>query len=62
MMWHKMTCVMMAVAGMTVAQAAELPPASYQQLPQWRGFNLLEKFYWRGKQERFVEKDFQLIN
>jgi aryl-phospho-beta-D-glucosidase BglC (GH1 family) len=62
MMWHKMTCVMMAVAGMTVAQAAELPPASYQQLPQWRGFNLLEKFMWNGQQRRFVEKDFQLIS
>ncbi|MGI5923747.1 MAG: glycoside hydrolase family 5 protein [Lentisphaeria bacterium] len=62
MKWQKMSCVMVAVVGMSVVQAAELPSAGYQQLPKWRGFNLLEKFMWNGKQRRFLEKDFALIS
>ncbi len=35
-----------------------LPDASWQKLPRWRGFNLLEKFN-VGKNTAFVESDFQ---
>lgn len=38
---------------------AELPDATYDKLPRWRGFNLLEKF--NGRNERFVEDDFRMI-
>lgn len=34
-------------------------PALWRQLPRWRGFNLLEKFY---RNERFRERDFQWIS
>ncbi|MDR0336499.1 MAG: glycoside hydrolase family 5 protein [Planctomycetaceae bacterium] len=37
-----------------------LQGAKYDKLPQWRGFNLLEKFY--GKNNRFVEDDFRWIS
>ncbi|MDR2755419.1 MAG: cellulase family glycosylhydrolase [Planctomycetaceae bacterium] len=37
-----------------------LKGASYNQLPQWRGFNLLEKF--NGRNNRFVEDDFRWIS
>lgn len=38
-----------------------LPAASWDRLPQWHGFNLLEKFN-VGKNERFREEDFRLIS
>ena len=41
--------------------AATLPAASPGKLPRWRGFNLLEKFYFSGKHEAFREDDFRLI-
>ena len=41
--------------------AAELPDATPEQLPRWRGFNLLEKFVWRGQREKFREDDFRMI-
>ena len=43
------------------AGAAELPDASWQKLPRWRGFNLLEKFN-VGKNEPFREDDFRMIS
>ena len=36
-------------------------PATPRKLPRWRGFNLLEKFYKRKKNDPFKEKDFKLI-
>ncbi|MCC7493912.1 MAG: cellulase family glycosylhydrolase [Fimbriimonadaceae bacterium] len=44
-------------------RAADEPtwlPASWDHLPRWRGFNLLEKFQ-RANNKPFVERDFQLI-
>ncbi len=38
----------------------QLPPASWNQLPRWRGFNLQAKFY-KGRDEPFREEDFRLI-
>lgn len=38
-----------------------LPPASFNKLPRWRGFNLLEKFMLPWSNKPFVEKDFRLI-
>ncbi|MFA6546486.1 MAG: hypothetical protein WCS99_18865, partial [Limisphaerales bacterium] len=43
------------------ARAGELPPASPEKLPRWRGFNLLEKFN-SGRNAPFIEEDFQLIS
>ncbi|MDR2704717.1 MAG: cellulase family glycosylhydrolase [Planctomycetaceae bacterium] len=37
-----------------------LQGAKYDKLPQWRGFNLLEKF--NGRNNRFVEDDFRWIS
>jgi aryl-phospho-beta-D-glucosidase BglC (GH1 family) len=37
-----------------------LSGARYDKLPQWRGFNLLEKF--NGRNNRFVEDDFRWIS
>ncbi|MDR0869923.1 MAG: glycoside hydrolase family 5 protein [Planctomycetaceae bacterium] len=39
--------------------AAPLPDVRYDKLPQWRGFNLLEKF--NGRNDKFVEDDFRWI-
>jgi hypothetical protein len=49
--------------GLTLAstQAAPLPVPDAGRLPRWRGFNLLEKFYFSGKHEPFREDDFKLI-
>ncbi|MBM3860294.1 MAG: glycoside hydrolase family 5 protein [Verrucomicrobia bacterium] len=47
------------VAGCASPQTGRrLPEASWQKLPRWRGFNLLEKFN-VGKNTAFVESDFQ---
>ncbi|NLF71542.1 MAG: glycoside hydrolase family 5 protein [Candidatus Anammoximicrobium sp.] len=37
-------------------------PATPEQLPRWRGFNLLEKFVLGGGRKPFVEDDFRLIS
>ena len=37
-----------------------LPDATYDKLPRWRGFNLLEKF--NGQNRCFLEDDFKWIN
>lgn len=42
--------------------SAELPNATHDKLPRWRGFNLLEKFIWKGKRESFHEEDFRWIH
>lgn len=43
-------------------QAADLPRPSPANLPRWRGFNLLEKFYFSGKRLPFLEDDFRMIS
>lgn len=45
-----------------ISHAAPLPEPSPEKLPRWRGFNLLEKFYFIGKNVPFREKDFRLIS
>jgi hypothetical protein len=44
-----------------LAGHADLPEATAERLPRWRGFNLLEKFQYRGRLEPFLEEDFRLI-
>jgi len=47
-----------------VAQTESHPEwlaASPHKLPRWRGFNLLEKFYFNGQRRPFLEEDFRLI-
>jgi aryl-phospho-beta-D-glucosidase BglC (GH1 family) len=43
-------------------QAADLPEPSHAKLPRWRGFNLLEKFFFSGQQKPFHEDDFRMIS
>ncbi|MGL4594186.1 MAG: glycoside hydrolase family 5 protein [Thermoguttaceae bacterium] len=43
-----------------LSAAPNLPKAEYNQLPKWRGFNLLEKF--NGQNKRFIEDDFKWIH
>jgi len=45
----------------TPPMGRRLPEASWQKLPRWRGFNLLEKFN-VGKNTAFVEADFQWMS
>lgn len=54
--------LLMSVTGSVYSAQPQgsLPAASYDNLPRWRGFNLLEKFR-AEHQAPFVEKDFQLI-
>ena len=42
------------------AQNSKLPTATYNKLPLWRGFNLLEKF--NGQNQHFLESDFKWIS
>jgi len=42
------------------AQTRQLPTPLYSKLPQWRGFNLLEKF--NNRNDRFAENDFKWIS
>ncbi|MDD3470252.1 MAG: cellulase family glycosylhydrolase [Thermoguttaceae bacterium] len=39
-----------------------LPDAAWNQLPRWRGFNLLEKFMRPSGNKRFVEDDFRMMH
>lgn len=41
--------------------AVELPAATPEKLPRWRGFNLLEKYSAEWSNHPFVEEDFRLI-
>ena len=52
---------LLTLLGTCYLTAAPLPAAGPGKLPRWRGFNLLEKFYFSGKQEAFREGDFRLI-
>jgi len=50
------------VAGIRIGRAATpraLPEATAAKLPQWHGFNLLEKFISDGNNKPFSEQDFQ---
>lgn len=51
----------MMIGAVVAAGAAELPDASWEKLPRWRGFNLLEKFN-VGRNEPFLEDDFRMIS
>jgi len=42
--------------------AKTLPTPTWQKLPFWKGFNLLEKFMIPWSNGPFVEKDFQMLN
>ncbi|MGV8092200.1 MAG: glycoside hydrolase family 5 protein [Mangrovibacterium sp.] len=65
--------IFIVVSGSVFAQRPDLPPASYNNLPRWRGFNLLEKFQnepdgfskiapvWSYYNQPFREEDFQII-
>ena len=44
------------------AQAAPLPKAAWNNLPRWRGFNLLNKFMTPWTNGPFLEEDFRWIN
>lgn len=55
--WSLAPCLL-ALA--SFADPAPLAPATWDKLPRWYGFNLLEKFN-VGKSERFKEEDFRLI-
>lgn len=52
--------ILVAAVEMTLAAERQLPDAAWNQLPRWRGFNLLEKFN-LGQNEPFREEDFRLI-
>jgi len=43
------------------AAAPQFPPATWQALPRWRGFNLLEKFQRDWNNNPFVETDYDWI-
>jgi aryl-phospho-beta-D-glucosidase BglC (GH1 family) len=45
----------------SLCRAAPLPKPTAQQLPRWRGFNLLEKFYKGSQNGPYKEEDFRLI-
>lgn len=63
-------CLVLAVSNCAVGVAApplqtsneSLPQATAQHLPQWHGFNLLEKFQNNGNNPPFAETDFQYIH
>ena len=50
-----------AVAAGTQPSLAVVEP-SWKRLPQWRGFNLLEKFMQPSGNKRFVEDDFRMMH
>lgn len=54
--------ILFAVFFSAFSQAAPLPVPEAGKLPRWRGFNLLEKFYYSGKREPFREDDFRMIS
>lgn len=68
-------CLLMgAVSCGDAVQPSQLPDVSYEELPRWRGFNLLEKFAkepdefsqiaptWTFYNEPFRESDFRMIH
>jgi aryl-phospho-beta-D-glucosidase BglC (GH1 family) len=50
-----------ALASGQALAAPHFPDASWQSLPRWRGFNLLEKFMRDWNNKPFVESDFDWI-
>src|SRR4051812_21909273 len=47
------------LAGATAAASRPVKEPTFDRLPRWRGFNLLEKFTWReGGNPPFHESDF----
>lgn len=53
---------LLATAVVSQAAGSILPDPSPAKLPRWRGFNLLEKFYFNGRHQPFVEDDFRMIS
>ena len=62
---YSLLCIILfaiVVSEQSIGQPVQpLPDASWDKLPRWRGFNLLDKFF-VTKNRPFVEKDFQLIH
>ena len=54
--------IVVLVWGMVQGAASAQPEPSAQQLPRWRGFNLLEMFYKGSSTGPFKEEDFKLIS
>ena len=50
-----------ALATGQVHAAPKFADASWQSLPRWRGFNLLDKFYLKAHEKPFDKTDFDLI-
>jgi endoglucanase len=53
------TAAVLAAGAQTANASPGLPDASFDKLPRWRGFNLLEKF--NGANKPFNETDFAMI-
>jgi len=53
---------LLAPAACLADPPAELPAATYDNLPRWRGFNLTEKFHRDWNNGPFLESDFQWIH
>ncbi|EMI56247.1 glycoside hydrolase family protein [Rhodopirellula sallentina SM41] len=45
-----------------VASGQSLPEPTWERLPRWRGFNLLEKFHLQWSNGPYVESDFEMIS
>jgi len=59
------TCTLLIAAGLAtraLLAAPELPDATFDKLPRWRGFNLTEKLYKGRHDGPFREKDFQMVS
>ena len=60
--WISLGGSIMMVSGKENGETPPLLPATPQQLPRWRGFNLLEKFHRDWNNQPFVEDDFRHIS
>jgi len=52
---------LVSTAQLDAAPASE-PEPSASNIPRWRGFNLLEKFYFSGEHKPYQEDDFRMIS
>ena len=58
----RILALLLIFAVVPLCSADGLPPASHDNLPRWRGFNLTDKFHREGRNGRFQETDFQWIH